>query len=172
MSVPCNTQGPRFNAPVTHSALRKIKEKGENVKCRIKRCHCHHFKRCCRKSNGHKSHRASPVHVPYVNFYSKHAGNNLCWHGNPLLQRRLRPNESRRGTPFSVLLRRRPSNENRVINFYRNAGRRETTEGITATQRYQNPSAKIAPVKRSHCRRSATHSALKWLSERENIIFL
>lgn len=113
MSLPCNTQGPRFSVLVMHSALKKIKEKSENVKCRIK-C-CHYFSYCCRKSNGHKSHRASPMQMPYINIYSKQTGNNLCWHGNPLLQRRLRPNESQPGILFSVLLHRQPSNGNRVL---------------------------------------------------------
>jgi len=53
--------------------------------------------------------------MPCVNIYRKQTGNNLCWHGNPLLQRRLRPNESQPGILFSVLLHRQPSNENRVL---------------------------------------------------------
>lgn len=53
------------------------------------------------------------------------------------------------------------------INVYRNAGCRETTEAVTATQCYQNPSENIAPIKQSHCRCSTMHSALKWLSKRK-----
>lgn len=113
MSVPWDIQGPHFNLPVIRSALKKIKEKSPNVKCRIK-C-CHYFNYCCPKRDGHKSHVASPMQMEYINISSKHTGNNLCWHGNPLLQRRLHPNESQPGILFSVLLHRQPSNENRVL---------------------------------------------------------
>lgn len=159
MSVPCNMQGPHFNLPVTHSALKKIKVKSENVKCRIK-CR-HYFNYCCWKSNGHKSHRASPVQMPYINIYSKHTGNNLCWHGNPLLQRRLRPNESQPGILFSVLLHRQPSNENRVLiatEVQDTERLQRILQRLSVTKILQ---PKIAIIKQSHCGCSAMHSALK-----------
>lgn len=113
VSAHCNTQGPRFDFPVTHSALKKIEEESGSVEFRIQ--HWHYFHNRCQKSHAHKSHRAPPMQKPDINIYSKQTGNNLCWHGNPILQRRLRPNESQPGILFSVLLHRQPSNENRVL---------------------------------------------------------
>lgn len=159
VSVPRNAQGLCFTLPVTHSALKRIKQKSDNVKCRIK-CR-HYFNSCCQKSNGHSSHRASPMQIPYINIYRKHTGNNLCWHGNPLLQRRLRPNESQPGIPFSALLRRQPSSESRVLisTEMQQAERLQKIlqqRGVTKMLQLE-----LLLLKQSHYRCSTMRSALK-----------